>query len=221
VTSTTAEETLKILMARIFCVFGYPLVIVSDNGPAFRNSMMEHMATFFGYRHVHILPYNAQANGTAEASVKRIKLLLDRHCKGYAEWHKILPLAQLQLNTHIHSGTKVSPFMALFGRAPTGIAILENPALLPQLGTGTEFMTELRAKLIRLHVELQEESDNIKKARADEANSRRGNNNKQRTGTITPGSWIRILRGSTQDAEYIRKHGHGQPWKFKYTLQTP
>ena len=218
VTSTTAEETLKILMARIFCVFGYPLVIVSDNGPAFRNSMMEHMATFFGYRHVHILPYNAQANGTAEASVKRIKLLLDRHCKGYAEWHKILPLAQLQLNTHIHSGTKVSPFMALFGRAPTGIAILENPALLPQLGTGTEFMTELRAKLIRLHVELQEESDNIKKARADEANSRRGNNNKQRTGIITPGSWIRILRGSTQDAEYIRKHGHGQPWKFKYKV---
>ena len=33
-------------------MFGYPLVIVSDNGPAFRNSMMEHMATFFGYRHV-------------------------------------------------------------------------------------------------------------------------------------------------------------------------
>ena len=73
-------------MSRVFCVFGFPLVMVSDNGSAFRNSLSTAMAKYFGYRHVFILPYNAQANGMAEASVKRIKLLLDRHTEGYAEW---------------------------------------------------------------------------------------------------------------------------------------
>ena len=70
-----ADETLKVLMSRVFCVFGFPLVMVSDNNSTFRNSLAAAMAKYFGYRHVFILPYNAQANGMAEASVKRIKLI--------------------------------------------------------------------------------------------------------------------------------------------------
>lgn len=29
---------------------------------------------------------------------------------------------------------------------------------------------------------------------------------------------MRILRGSTQDAAYIRKHGHGDDWKIRYKV---
>ena len=36
---TTALETLQLLVARVFCVFGTPAVIVTDNGPAFRNEL--------------------------------------------------------------------------------------------------------------------------------------------------------------------------------------
>ena len=36
VPNVTAEETHRCLMARVFCIFGYPLVMISDNGPAFR-----------------------------------------------------------------------------------------------------------------------------------------------------------------------------------------
>ena len=104
---------------------------------------MSEMAKYFGFRHVPILPYNAQANGVAESSVKRIKLLLDRHCKGYAGWHKLLPLAQLLLNTHIHTGHKTSPYMSLFGREPYGIEHLENPTLLPDDGSGSEWLQDL------------------------------------------------------------------------------
>ena len=82
-------------MDRVFSVFGYPLLMVTDNGPAFTADLQKEMAQYYGFRHVPILPYNANANGTAEASVKRIKTLLDRHTKKYADWHRILPLAQL------------------------------------------------------------------------------------------------------------------------------
>jgi hypothetical protein len=181
------------------------------------------MAKYFGYRHVFILPYNAQANGMAEASVKRVKLLLDRHTEGYAEWHKILPLAQLQLNSHVHSGTGISPYMALFGRPPTGIEQIENPALLPESSDGQEWLGELRHRMTRLHKELQEYSDRLKEVRAAEANSRRHSDGDSRVGQIrasTPdkAEYVRILRGSEQDARYIRKHGHGATWKYRYKV---
>ena len=35
----TASETLTQLMSRVFCIFGFPMVIVTDNGPAFVNDM--------------------------------------------------------------------------------------------------------------------------------------------------------------------------------------
>ena len=68
VPNVTAVETHKALMTHVFSIFGFPLVMVSDNGPAFRSDLQGQMADFFGFRHVPILPYNAAANGTTEAS---------------------------------------------------------------------------------------------------------------------------------------------------------
>ena len=179
---------------------------------------MSEMAKYFGFSHVPILPYNAQANGVAESSVKRIKLLLDRHCKGYAGWHKLLPLAQLLLNTHIHTGHQTSPYMSLFGREPYGIEHLENPALLPDDGSGSEWLQDLRARMIHIHHDLQVASDLIKEARAVEQNLRRRSEIDPRAGRITAGSYVRILRGSAADAAYLRKHGHGETWKYRYKV---
>ena len=223
VRGTTAEETLKTLTSRVFCVFGYPLVMITDNGPAFVNGMHKHMAEFFGYRHVPILPYNAAANGIAEASVKRIKLLLDRHLKGYADWHKMLPLAQQQLNCHVHSGTKMSPYMALFGYQPIGIEVLENPALLPKQPSGSDWLGEIRQRMIRIHRDLQKASDSIKAARAAEANARQRSEKHNRAGTIRASTaespcYVRILKGTEDEARYTRKHGHGEPWKHRYKV---
>ena len=50
------------------------------------------------------------------------------------------PLAQLQLNFRVHTGTDMSPCMALFGRAPDGIAQLENPSLLSKIGSGSDWL---------------------------------------------------------------------------------
>lgn len=223
VVSTTAEETLKVLLARVFCVFGYPLVMVSDNGPAFVSGLQQQMAAFFGFRHIPILPYNAAANGVAESSVKRIKLLLDRHLDGYADWHKILPLAQLQLNCHVHTGLRTSPYMALFGHQPIGIEVLENPALLPKASSGSEWLREIRSRITRIQREIRKASDAIKEARAAEANARQRCETDNRSGPIvasTPGDprYVRLLKGSEEDAKYIRKHGHGEPWKHRYKV---
>jgi hypothetical protein len=44
--------------------------------------------------------------------------------------------------------------MALFGREPIGIELLENPALLPSDSSGTEWLLEVKDKMTRIHKDL-------------------------------------------------------------------
>jgi len=195
------------------------MVLVSDNGPGFRADITAALAKMLGYRHIFILPYNAPANGIAEAGVKRIKLLLDRQTDGYADWHKLLPLSQLLLNTTVHSGTGVSSFMALFGREPFGLEHLENPALLPAPSSGDEFLLNLRTNLIHLHAELQRHSDAIKLARTQEETARKyARLSTSRHGVIHKGGYVWVIHGSHAQADFTRKHGHGTPWKHRYKV---
>ena len=114
--------------------------------------------------------------------------------------------------------------MALFGRQPYGIEHLENPSLLPRLTTnGSQWLEEIRLKLLRLHKDLQRASDFIKASRAAATNARQRMEIDGRTGIIrasdaTTDRYVRIIRGSFHEARYARKHGHGEPWKHKYKV---
>ena len=221
VKTQTADETLRVLLSRVFSIFGHPLVVVSDNGPAFRSQLADEMAAFFGYRNIRILPYNAQANGTAEASVQRIKLLLERQTRGLKNWHSVVPLSQLLLNSTVHTSTGVTPFMALFGHAPNGLERLEDPSLLPEPGDGDgeTFLRTLRQRLLDLHAELKSHSDSIKKARADEENARvYARLKSSKFGEIKEGGYAYLLHGSKAQAAHVHKHGHGAPWKHRYKV---
>ena len=113
----------------------------------------------------------------------------------------------------------MSPFMAVFGRAPYQIAQLENPQLLPHDGSGSEWLQDVRARMTRLHNDIQKASDAIKEARAAEANARQHAEVDPRAGQIKKDGWVRIIRGSKQEAAALRKHGHGEPWKYKYRVR--
>ena len=74
--STTTAKVVEVL-DRWFTEFGYPFVIVSDNGPQFRTDFKEYCSA------KHILhspssPYNPRSNGLAESAVKSAKYLLQK-----------------------------------------------------------------------------------------------------------------------------------------------
>ena len=223
-TTSTAEDTLKALNKHVFCIFGPPLVMVSDNGPAFVSALCDSCSKFWGYRHIHILPYNSQANGTAEASVKKIKLLLDRHCQGHNNWHTLVPVLQLRLNADHHSGLGMSPYVALFGREPVGLEQLEDPSLYPETGDGDGFIHELRGRMQAAHATLREFSDTLKKAHADEQNARiHARLDSAKHGVVEASDdkqarYAWLIHGSKAQAAYVAKHGHGLPWKHKYKV---
>ena len=124
VKTTTAEDTFRALSDKVFSVFSRPHKIVADNDSAFRNSLCTELQRFIGFRMVHVLGYSAYANGQAEQGVKRIGDLLIKHTQSYLRWDRALPMLAGALNTAPHTALPygMSPFEAVFGRMPTGIA---------------------------------------------------------------------------------------------------
>ena len=123
-------------------------------------------------------------------------------------------MAQFLLNSRSHTAHGVSPFTALFGRSPAPLAAIENPELLPSEVDGDEFVRELSHRLRVLHRSLAAESDLIKQT-AIEAYNRQFTSSAH---SIVAGDEVWLMPGTSDHAAYVRKHGHGAPWRFKYTV---
>ena len=123
--STTAEEVFRCLFTHVFSIYSFPVNIVSENG--LDTSLLGAFSQYAGFRKMHVLPNNPRSNGLAEATVKRVSDLQSRHCRSLANWHLSVPMICHLLNCTVHSGTRVSPFSALFGRHPICVPELEHP----------------------------------------------------------------------------------------------
>lgn len=204
--------TLWALRERVFSVFGPPLVIVADNGSGFSNALMKASEELYGYRWIHVMPHNPQANGLAEAGVKKLKIMLDRHTLDYQNWHWLLPSCQEAVNQRKTKGLGICPFTALFCRAPTTLAAMENPSLLPEGTEAERDIKELGLAMARLHKRLSEESDEIKRlAVATDKAFPVGRR-------VQPGDRIWLNYSDSERARYIRKHGHGKAWRHPFVV---
>ena len=141
----SAATTLRTLLT-IFHVFGFPMRIYTDNGSAF-SGLLGEFARYAGLRHIFVLPYSPQANGPAEATVKRIGDLLSKHARAHKNWHLVIQWVPFALNCHVHTLSGVSPYFAVFGRQPLTVPDLE---VLPHLRLdydGSSFVTSLSDRL--------------------------------------------------------------------------
>lgn len=209
--STTAEETLDTLITHVFSIFGHPLVIVADNGGAFANKLMDASEQLYGYRMIHVMPHSPQANGLAEAAVKKLKLALDRHTKDYQGWKPLIPAIQSCVNQRLSRDTQI-PFTSLFGYPPPSLAALEQPYLLPSSSPEERSIQELGFKMRRMHLRLTRELDDLKDAETRLAPPIKP------LRTVVPGDRIWLKYSDLEKARYIRKHGKGLAWRHAFTV---
>ena len=212
VADTTGASTLRALQDRVFAYFGYPLVIISDNGSAFANKLMKASEALYGYRQVFVMPHTPQANGLAEAAVKKIKLIFDRHTTDYQGWHLLCGMAQTAINCRVSSGTMESPFVALFGRQPVTLTALENPSLLPTTSPETKSIKDLAHFISRLQRRLQDEADAIKSVQVLNSNQH------QRGRSVRVGDKVWLNYSDSERQRYLRKHGHGIAWRHAFEV---
>lgn len=121
---------------QIFCRYGFPRLIISDNGPQFASALWTGVMKMMSVRTVFTTPYHPQANPT-ERRNRDIKSYIRKFCEEkHALWDEHINEMLYVLRTTRLKSTKLTPAMMLFGRELAGpVDILTSPPG----DTGTEF----------------------------------------------------------------------------------
>eukprot|EP00965_Chrysotila_dentata_P236125 6201144-Pleurochrysis_carterae.AAC.2 len=208
VPDTSADTTLRALVARVFTTHSIPFVLKSDNGQPFVSEMSETMAFYAGYRHIRSPSYNPQSNSLAEQ-----------------DWHLTLPMITFALNTTVHSSTGRTLIFALFGRHPVLIPELEDADLHQPTLAGCEFVDSLALRLRRVWDSVRESAIRVKQEAIDMADRHRQRwmhaHGPGATAGINVGDYVLVRHGSADFAKNRRKHGCPALCRFRVVRVLP
>ena len=114
-------ETIARLLWGIFCEYGTPRILQSDNGTEFANQVMQSLTAIYGIDHRFSTAYHPNTNGLVERQNKEVSRSLKKYVEGsYASWDDWLPLVQVGLNESINSRTGSAAFALMFNRKFNG-----------------------------------------------------------------------------------------------------
>jgi RNase H-like domain found in reverse transcriptase/Chromo (CHRromatin Organisation MOdifier) domain len=112
----SASEIAGILM-EMFCEWGAPAVVRSDNERTLNGLVMERLKEAVGYSLQNAIEYNAEQMGAVERHIREVKLVLYKWCgRRIKVWAKFLPMVQRGINDREVRRTKSAPFCVMFGR---------------------------------------------------------------------------------------------------------
>src|SRR3989440_3101005 len=109
-----AKQMASFIEKSIFCRFGIPHHIVSDNGVQFQGEV-EELLRRYKVEHHKSSPYRPQTNGAVEAANKEVKRILKKMTQTYRDWAAKLPFALWGHRTTTKSVNGASPFELMYG----------------------------------------------------------------------------------------------------------
>ena len=100
----------------VFCRWGFPKTIISDNGPQFISKLWNATMFKLGIQVKHTSPYNPQAN-PVERKNRDIKLYLSKFCgDNHKNWDENIQPMLFSLRTAVHRSTGYTPARLLLGK---------------------------------------------------------------------------------------------------------
>ena len=111
----------------VFCRWGFPRMIVSDNGPQFASKVWTDVMKKLGVKAVFTTPYHPQANPVERAN-RNIKNYVTKYAAdNHRRWDEQIEQMQFALRTTVNKSTKLTPARALLGKellAPADLVVL-------------------------------------------------------------------------------------------------
>lgn len=115
----TAKQIAKQLWDRIFCVYGFPERIHSDQGPSFESELVSELLQLSGVAKSHTTAYHPMGNGGTERFNRTLGNMLRALPLGAkTNWPQQVHTLTFAYNATVHETTGYAPFYLMFGRIP-------------------------------------------------------------------------------------------------------
>ena len=124
----TAKHVARFLEKNIFCRYGVPHEIISDQGSHFRAEVQDLLEKYH-VKHHKSSPYRPQMNGAVEAANKNIKVIIEKMAENYKDWPNKLHFALWGYRTSIRTSIGVTPYSLVYGMEAVQPIELEIPSL--------------------------------------------------------------------------------------------
>ena len=112
-----ARTVAEVLYQHVFCVFGTPRQLRTDQGREFENELLTCLCATFGIRKLRTTAYHPSANGRVERSHRTLNSIIAKVIsENQRNWHEVLSFAVAAYNASPSESTKYSPNFLMFGR---------------------------------------------------------------------------------------------------------
>ena len=135
----TAEQV------KLFCTYGIPEIVHSDQGRNFESSIIQSTLDAFGVQKSHTTPYHPQGDGMVERFNRSLLQLLQTYVEKQEDLEQHLPLALYVYRTAMHTSTGMSSFQLMYGRHPQPNTLTSSRGY-----EATSYQAVLQAKMAEL-----------------------------------------------------------------------
>jgi len=123
----SAEGLARLFQDNVWKLHGLPESVVSNRGPQFAAELMKELNRMLGIKTKLSTAFHPQTDGQTEQMNQELEqylwLFIEHRQKDWPEW---LAAAEFAVNNKVHIATKVSPFMANYGKELRMGGILEE-----------------------------------------------------------------------------------------------
>lgn len=118
-TNQTAKQVAKKLWDNVFCVYGFPGRIHSDQGANFESELIAELLNLSGVSKSRTTAYHPMGNGGTERFNRTLgSMLRSLPLKEKHKWPQQIQTLTFAYNATIHETTGYAPFQLMFGRVP-------------------------------------------------------------------------------------------------------
>ena len=116
----TAQSVADALFNQVFCRFGMPAVIHSDQGREFENKILQELCLLGGSHKTKTTPYHPESDGMVERFNRTLLMMLAMFAgKNRDDWDDLLPAVMMAYRSSVHESTGFSPYRLMFGEECT------------------------------------------------------------------------------------------------------
>ncbi|GJX37490.1 reverse transcriptase domain-containing protein [Tanacetum coccineum] len=117
---TNDARVVVTFLKKLFCRFGMPKALISDDGTHFCNKIMENIMKRYGANHHFSTSYHPQTSGQVENTNRALKIILEKTVKDNpAIWLRKLDDALWAFRTAYKTPTGTTPYKLIYGRSVT------------------------------------------------------------------------------------------------------